>query len=149
MAFGFQIRDRNGNTVLDQTDTTMRAVHVEYIPGGTTRTFSVPNFDSNNGTFYWRAHLAAVDFHFPISVDNLYDSIADVDYAFPPVSFGHSGSGYTTFPSIETSPTMSWNNSTKRMTVTTTSTPQRPDGGPPYGRGQDHLQGQVVFLEYA
>ena len=91
----------------------MRVVHTMYLPYNATTTETVSNFDSNFGTFYFRAHLAAVSAFFPRTY---YDSICNRDFAFPTVR-----AGYIAFPGMNNNPTMNWNNNTKVMTATTQS----------------------------
>ena len=139
MAYGFEIRNSQNQVVLDSTDTTMRVVHTMYLPYNTTTTETIPNFDSNFGTFYFRAHLAAVRTFIPRIY---YDSIDDRDFAFPGVV-----AGYIAFPGLNNVPTMDWNNSTKVMTATTPESRDIPSRAP-YDPAIDGVQGQIVFLEY-
>ena len=139
MAFGFEIRNSSNQVVLDSTDTTMRVVHTMYLPYNTTTTETIPNFDINFGTFYFRAHLAAVATLIPRTY---YDSVDDRDFAFPGVI-----AGYVAYPGMNNVPEMNWNNETKVMVATTPQSRDIPSR-PPYDPGIDGVQGQIVFLEY-
>ena len=139
MAFGFEIRNAANQVVLDSTDTTMRVVHTMYLPYNTTTQETIPQFDSDNGTFYFRAHLAARRNLLPRTY---YDSIDDRDFGFAGVI-----AGYSAYPGMNSVPEMIWNNTTKVMTATTPVERDIP-GGPPYDPAIDGIQGQIVFLEY-
>ena len=143
--FGFEIANSAGEILLDSTDTTMRVVHTMYLPYNTTTTETVSNFDINNGTFYFRAHLAArgnYSFREPAPHFQRYDSIDDRDFAF-----GRRVFGYYAYPGMNNVPTMNWNNSTKVMTATTPESVDAPTGSP-YTPAVDAVQGQIIFLEY-
>ena len=139
MSYGFEIRNADGDVVLDSTDTTMRVVHTMYLPYNTTTTETIPQFDINNGTFYFRAHLTAVSAFLPRTY---YDSISDRDFSFPSVL-----AGYLAFPGMNNVPTMNWNNTTKVMVATTPESRDAPTRSP-YLQAIDGIQGQIVFLEY-
>ena len=139
MSYGFEIRNADNEVVLDSSDTTMRVVHTMYLPYNQLTTETVPQFDSDNGTFYFRAHLTAVSAFLPRTY---YDSISDRDFNFPSVL-----AGYLAFPGMNNNPTMIWDNSTKIMRATTPASRDAPTRSP-YLQAIDGIQGQIVFLEY-
>ena len=146
MAYGFEIRNADDEVVLDSTDTTMRVVHTMYLPYNATTVETVPQFDINNGTFYFRAHLTAVRALLPRVY---YDSVSDRDFSFPSVL-----AGYRAYPGVNNVPVMNWNNTTKVMNATTPESRDVPTGSSRvpielrYAPAIDGIQGQIVFLEY-
>lgn len=92
MSYGFEIRNSSNEVVLDSSDTTFRVVHIEKnLAWNYTGTFTVSNFDSTKGSYY---------------VYPIIDQYWFVD-----------ARRITTAP-IQEKPTLSWNNTTKVMSVT-------------------------------
>jgi len=112
MSYGFEIRNSSDEVVLDSSDTTFRIIHVEECEWDYTGTFTVSNFDSNSGDYYvrpiftlkqWstaaRSRATSEDFDFSTYLgDPIYRAI------------------YSS--AVHTKPTLSWNNTTKVMSVT-------------------------------
>lgn len=147
MAYGFEIRDGSNVVVVDSTDATLRIVHREYIPYGFSGTRSVPNFNSDNGTFYYRAHLTPVILNEPdfYSVNTVYDSASDVDYSFPsrsasiPYFAGYMGYTGSNFSGLS----ISFDNVSKLLTISGTYI-QTWNGGT-WGTTGNF---EVIFMEY-
>lgn len=153
MAYGFEIKNASGDTILDDTDTTMRVLHIQYVAYNTSPSFSVPSFDINKGNYYMRAHTTpAIYSTTSLGVSSVYDSVSDSNYSFPARSslFAYT-SGYSNQCGQNANPTFSWNNSTKVMSVTSAgviwddySIPQN-SGTPPNDLGNY----QIVFVVFA
>lgn len=129
MSYGFEIKNSNNQVILDNSDTTMRIMHIEYVAytdcitgywtnfTNTPYVFSVPDFDSTRGSYYVRAHATPCNFGFPthgvaFSVAQVLDSVSNVNHNFASSSrqFAMSGTMHN--------PQLSWNNTTKQMTFT-------------------------------
>ena len=154
MAYGFEIRNSNNQVVLDSTDTTMRIVHVQYVPYKNTTSFTVSNFDSTKGAYYVRAHLTPTYGTNPpfAGIAGWYDSVSDVNFAFPRRDNGNGNLyGYFLHCGVINTAILSWNNTSKTMSIThpgdfhTDYDSPNTTGIPPKDLGNY----QVVFVEYA
>ena len=120
MTYGFQIRDGAGNVVLDNNDTTVRIIHREFCTWDYTGSFTVSDFDSDFGAWYIRPRIsvcAAPSGGFSPSIISTGTNYT-YDFAGTQTSTGgfHDAGYYLTFMQSN-KPTLSWNNSTKTMTV--------------------------------
>lgn len=118
MTYGVRMFDSGGDLRLDVDETFTRLVHVERFAAGFAGTFSVPEFDDTKGLFYYT-----------FFVKRLIDSI------------GLPTPYYSVNP--HALPPLSWNNTTKVMTVSVHTLPPGWEGvltnDPDYA---------IVFLHY-
>jgi hypothetical protein len=114
MSYGFEIKNDAGDVVLDNTDTTARVIHIEYVPYSTTSTrqFTVSNFDSNNGFYYVRPHVTPSVLAGDYSAADPHDSVTDLNKRFD-----LDDKFYIEFSGGHVEASLSWNNSSKVMTV--------------------------------
>jgi hypothetical protein len=96
MSYGFEFRDADGNIRLSVTEAMPRVIHEERVAHDFSGTFSVPAFDSDQGMFY----ITPAAYIW-------YDSTGRDTVVVNPFR----------------GPSLSWDNSTKVMTVTPVSLP--------------------------
>lgn len=141
MAYGFEIYDTSGVLALDSDISTVRIVHSEFCIWNFSGNISVPNFDSTKGEYYIRPHIVAAAHPTDTTPSvPLLTTGTNYDYDFEGTltsTGGFHGAGYWLSFQNNNKPTLSWNNSTKLMSVTPpsvspmyrTTTTQSEDGG--------------------
>lgn len=136
MSYGFEFRDAAGIERLRITEALPAIIHQQRIGATWSGTISVPNFDSNHGMFYVSPCA------FKGSIDQLTTTgFKRADSTGFRTDTG--GTGWTRVCCHPTPlPTLSWNNSTKVMTVTAMSFP----GGWPFGGNTCRPDYYLVFL---
>jgi len=122
MSFGFEISNSSGNVVLSSKDTTFRIVHKQFCVWNYNSSFSVSDFDINVGEYYIQPHIT-VSSAYPRS---LISTGTNYSYNFAGTQTstgGYHDAGYWLSFVQTNKPTLSWNNSTKVMSVTRPSLP--------------------------
>lgn len=148
MSYGFEIRDSSGNVTIDSSVTTFRILHKQFCTWDYSGSFTVSSFDSDVGAFYIKPQITVGAA--PSTTVNcvLVSTGTNYDYDFKGTltSTGgfHDAGYYLTFPDGN-KPTLSWNNSTKSMTVTPAARPLSWDGIE-WRNGGDY---SIVFFEVA
>jgi len=115
MSYGFEIRNSSNEVVLDSSDTTFRIIHVEECEWNYTGTFTVSNFDSNDGDYYVKPV-----FGFMKNGGSIRSRATSENYDMANYVNDRSWRAFYT-TAIHTKPTLSWNNTTKIMSVTSPS----------------------------
>lgn len=145
MSYGFEIRDASSNIVLDSNDTTFRIVHVRECEASYSGSFTVSEFDSSRGAYYVK----------PIFTYRIYGGSvhtraysSSYNYTTPSAVYSNYSLGKFYGP-VHAQPTLSWNNSTKTMTVTPSSTQAGDIGNSGAFTTYYHLGGHydIVFFE--
>jgi len=110
MAYGFEAYDSSGETLISSTDGVARLIYSADLAEDYSGTISIPAFDSDLGVFYTRMYP--------------YKHYIFVGVGYPPLAEDSSWD-QTNFPIVTVSPsytpTLSWNNSTKVLTITANS----------------------------
>jgi hypothetical protein len=148
MTYGFEIRNSDGEIIVDSNLTTIRIVHKEFCRWDYSGSFQVPNFDSDFGEFYIKPQFTVGAAPTSPSDATLISTGFNYTYDFrgTQTSTGglHDAGYYITFPDGR-KPTLSWDNSSKTMTVTPAIRPlKRLDGD--WTNGGDY---NIVFFEVA
>lgn len=108
MTYGFEFRDAAGNIRLKMSEALPRIVHSQRFPWDYSGTISVPAFDTDHGMFYVA----------PCVATGIGSTAFDRDDRTPATqTSGNFGVNGTSLP------TLSWNNTTKVMTITPTAFP--------------------------
>lgn len=107
------LRNAAGHEIMTLDEAMPRFIHGRRLAYDFDGSFSVPDFDSNRGMFFWAPCVMKVGWYDPNLVDfmiypfRLGDGVPDADPEF--TGFGFHDSAM---------PTLAWNNATKVMTVT-------------------------------
>lgn len=121
MAYGFEIRNTSGAVVLDSSDTTFRIVYKRFCTWNYSSSFSVPDFDSNFGGYYIQPHISACAAPSGGFSPSIITTGTNYTYNFAGTQTSTGGfhdAGYYLTYLQSNKPTLSWNNSTKTMSVT-------------------------------
>lgn len=119
MSYGFEIRNASNEVVLDSSDTTFRIKHVERCEWNFTGTITVNNFDSNNGYYYVKPIFTMISSY--ANGFAIKSAATSLNYDFTSIpNWQNDSAGGTISGCSQKKPTLSWNNSTKVMTVTST-----------------------------
>ena len=151
MSYGFEINDNLGNLALDSSISTVRIVHQQFCTWDYNSSFSVPNFDSNKGEYYLRPHFVVAEmpdfFQGPYTIVSTGTNY-DFDFEGTPMkTLRYSEAGWILTSAGLNKPTLSWNNSTKLMSVTKAPLPPFSNvDNPPRGDGGDYT---IFFFEVA
>jgi hypothetical protein len=150
MSYGFEINDNLGNLALNSSISTVRIVHQQFCTWDYNSSFSVPNFDSTKGEYYMRPHFVVAEMpSFFLGPYTIASTGTNYDYDFEGIKINTGGAetGWLlTFAALN-KPTLSWNNSTKVMSVTkATQPPFSSVDNPPRGDGGDYT---ILFFEVA
>lgn len=113
MAYGFQTINSDGVTGIDSTETSVRYVGVAYFNVGFTGNISVPNFDSNRGTYLLTPFVYKIDVDTQSRTSDSATGFFNVFYATDVAYDGTWKTGQR--------PVTSWNNTTKVFSVTSPS----------------------------
>ena len=117
MAYGIEFRRADGSVVLEADETFAGVIHTETVAQDFSGTFSVPAFDDAKGMFYVQFEV----------VNEL-------------LGFGGVALDFHTIGAALI-PTLSWNNTTKEMTVTPASIPSN-------WERRTRPNFQVIFIHY-
>ena len=122
MAYGFEAYDSSGSTLISSTDGVARLIYSADLAENYSGTISVPAFDSSLGVFYTRMYP--------------YKHYIYLGVGYPPLA-ENSGWDQPSWPTVTVSPSytpsLSWNNSTKILTVTANS------------ETEDYLRSQIRY----
>lgn len=107
MAYGFEVRRSDGTTMVSSTDGVARLIYSADLAENYSGTINVPSFDSNLGFYYARMYP--------------YMHYIDLGVGYAPLAESASWS-QPNYPDVVISPsfgpTLSWNNTTKNLTIT-------------------------------
>jgi hypothetical protein len=151
MAYGFETYDSAGNLGINSDISTIRIVREQFLGWNYSGSFSVPNFNSSVGEFYIKPHLVAgAAYQNNATSLSLTTTGTNYNYNFKgtQVSTGglHEAGWWLSFQN-NNKPTLSWNNSSKLMTVTAPSiSPLYRSSTNFYEDGGDYT---IVFFEVA
>lgn len=121
MAYGFNINNNAGTTILDSNDTTFRIIHRQFCVWDYNSSFTVSNFDSNFGEYYIQPHLTAAN------TPTTYGQTPAIRTTGTNYTYDFAGTfnntnqmynaGYYLSFMQDNKPSLSWNNTSKTMTV--------------------------------
>lgn len=110
MAYGFEAYNPDGSTLISSTDGVARLIYSTDLAATYSGNISVPAFDSNLGVFYTRMYP--------------YKHVIYLGVGYPPLA-ENSGWDQPSWPTVTISPsytpTLSWNNSSKVLSITANS----------------------------
>ena len=110
MAYGFEAYNPDGSTLISSTDGVARLIYSTDLAATYSGNISVPAFDSNLGVFYTRMYP--------------YKHVIYLGVCYPPLA-ENSGWDQPSWPTVTISPsytpTLSWNNSSKVLSITANS----------------------------
>jgi len=115
MSYGFKTWNGNGLVGIDSTEVAVRYVATVLFERTFSGTISVPDFDSNRGSFYLNPYTYKWNLSNNTLVaesTNTATGIIEVEHSY------RADGGLRTNPR----PTLSWNNSTKLLSVTNNGT---------------------------